>query len=255
MATAEHWDHNYQGPGIARIGFSTSSHLIRRRFEIYRRLFSRAPGRDLLEVGCAPGDWLVTFAREFGLRPTGLDFAPSGCQAARDKVAAHGIEARVIEADYLKWSPGPQDRFDIVFFQGSLEHFPDAAAGLARVLPAMRPGALVAAQFPCLAPWHVNGWINGKFAPHELNDHHTRDLPQMESAFHSVGLTDVASERFGTLQLILSPQPEQPLPWQLFRGAIGFVDQVVTRVLDRTDLRVDLPFLSPQILTWGYVPR
>jgi ubiquinone/menaquinone biosynthesis C-methylase UbiE len=252
MPEASHWDRNYQVEKIHAQAISKRSHLVRRRLELYRAIFERAPGRELLEVGCAPGDWLVTFAREFGYHPTGIDFAPTGCAAVREKFRTEGIAGTVIEADFLQWEPG-EPRFDVVFFQGSLEHFPDPAAGLRRAMRSARPGALVLAQLPCLAPWHINGMIHRLFDPEGLEDHFTRNIPEMEQAFRAAGLREVQSVRFGTLQLILNPRLNAGWAFSRARGAIALCDRLAAEVLNRTDAKLDLPFLSPHILTWGVV--
>ncbi len=252
MAEASQWDRNYQEGRAVTHAVSTRSHLVRRRFELYRPIFAMAPGRELLEVGCAPGDWLVTFAQEFGLQPTGIDFAPAGCAAARDKLRAANIEGEVIEADFLEWEPGAR-RFDVIFFQGSLEHFPDPAEGLRRAVRAARPGAVILAQLPCLADWHVNGVINKLLDADGLADHYTRDLDQMEAAFVAAGLSDVQSKRFGTLQLILNHRPDAGRGFQLARGLEALIDRAAGEILNRTYSRLDLPFLSPHVLTWGVV--
>ena len=193
MAEASHWDRNYQGAAVERHAVSEKSHLVRRRFgSLPARSSRRRPGRRCSKVGCAPGDWLVTFAREFGFHPTGIDFAPSGCAAAREKLAGAGIDGKVIEADILRWSPG-DERFDVIFFQGSLEHFPDPAEGLGRGVSAARPGALILAQLPCLAPWHINGVINRLLDTDGLADHYTRDLDEMERAFRAAGIARTCS--------------------------------------------------------------
>jgi ubiquinone/menaquinone biosynthesis C-methylase UbiE len=252
MAEASQWDRNYQEGRHQRHAVSTRSHLVRRRFELYRPLFARAPGREMLEVGCAPGDWLVTFARELGVRPTGIDFAPAGCAVARDKLRDAGIDGEVIEADFLKWEPGER-RFDLVFFQGSLEHFPDPAEGLRRAARASRPGAIILAQLPCFAPWHVNGILNQLLDQEGLADHYTRDLGAMEAAFHAAGLRSVESRRFGTLQLILNPRPEAGPAFRAVRWLVALADRAAGEFLNRTDARFDVPMLSPHILTWGVV--
>jgi ubiquinone/menaquinone biosynthesis C-methylase UbiE len=250
MANASEWDQNYQGDAARELRLSKSSHLIRRRLELYRELFPQAPGKTLLEVGCAPGDWLVMFAREFGLQVTGLDFAPLGCERAREKLSYFGVDGRVIEADFLQWEPAGE-LFDMIFFQGSLEHFPDCQAGLERAKRALRPNGLILAQIPCFAPCHINTLLNRTLAPADLADHYTRDLAQMESAFRAAGLREVRSRRFGTFQLILNEQAN-PTPWfKVIRHGVALADRVGTTLLDRTDLRCDLSGISPHVLTWG----
>jgi SAM-dependent methyltransferase len=248
------WDKNYQGERVQEHSISTSFHLIRRRFELYRPIFAGAPGNDLLEVGCAPGDWLVTFASEFGFRPTGIDFAHAGCEAARAKLRAARIDGEVIEADFLKWDPGDR-RYDVIFFQGSLEHFPDPAEGVRNAVRASKPGTIILAQLPCLAAWHVNGILNHLLDPEALADHYTRDVAAMEAAFHGAGLSEIQSVRFGTLQLILNDKPEPGPGFRIAHRIVSLIDRVAGEVLSRTDLRLDVPFLSPHLLTWGVVAR
>jgi SAM-dependent methyltransferase len=254
IVQAAEWDRNYQGSGSKRHWITTASHLIRRRFELYRRVFPLAPGRDLLEVGCAPGDWLVTFAREFGLNPTGIDFASTGCELARQKLKEAGIEGKVIEGDFLV-ADLPREAFDILFFQGSLEHFRDPVEGLRKALGLIRPGGLVCAQIPCLARWHINGIINRILDSDGLADHYTRDLESMERAFTAAGLCNVESVQFGSFQLILNPRTSGSVSFRLARRIIATVDFAIGTFLNMTDLRSDWLPVSPHILTWGFRPR
>jgi cyclopropane-fatty-acyl-phospholipid synthase len=60
------------------------------------------PGDHVLEIGCGWGGFALVAAREYGCRVTGLTLSPSQAAFARERVAAAGLEDRVVilEQDY-----------------------------------------------------------------------------------------------------------------------------------------------------------
>jgi len=102
---------------------------------------------DVLEIGCAPGKWLALLAREFDLRPSGIDYS------------SIGIEMTIRNFEYLGINPGflmqgnffnmqPQRRFDIVMSLGFIEHFDDAEDVVSRHLEWLFPNGLLVIGVP-----------------------------------------------------------------------------------------------------------
>lgn len=108
-------------------------------------------GAKAVEVGSAPGDFLVGLQRRFGLVPYGVEYSPVGVQLNRQVFASNGIDpAHVIHADFL--APELHERyreaFDVVLSRGFIEHFTDARGVIAKHLSLLREGGLLLVTIP-----------------------------------------------------------------------------------------------------------
>jgi SAM-dependent methyltransferase len=122
------------------------------------------PHGDLLEVGCAFGDFLET-AREWGYSVSGIDVSEAAVSESRRRVGCSVL--RLTLSEYSALHPATAD---IVYGSHVIEHVPDPlefAAALARVL---RPGGL----FLCVTPnqgsvlARISGrrWVSYKIPEH-----------------------------------------------------------------------------------------
>lgn len=111
------------GEGSARAGPSLA--FWQERFESQRTPWDRGaanpalepllargvlpPGARVLVPGCGAGYEVVRMAQA-GLRPVAVDYAPAAVGLTRARLAQAGLDAEVVEADLLEWSPpGPVD--------------------------------------------------------------------------------------------------------------------------------------------------
>lgn len=99
--------------------------------------------RLIVDVGCGPGNSTELLAARYGLADIlGLDNSPAMLDAARERLPTLRFEA----ADAGVWIPDPAT--DLVFANATYQWVPDHFAQLPRVLAALRPGAVLAAQMP-----------------------------------------------------------------------------------------------------------
>lgn len=117
-----------------------------------RDLLGQTSGRAL-EVGCAPGRWLVFLAREFDLRVSGIEYTPDGAEATRRNFAMLGVDYDTVdEADFFAITP--RSSFDVVVSFGFVEHFTDVRSVIARQAEWLRPGGLLVVGVPNFAGIH-----------------------------------------------------------------------------------------------------
>jgi SAM-dependent methyltransferase len=247
---ADHWNPRYQRAALPYV-LSPRSYIFRQRDEIYKQHLPRGGGRHLLEVGAAPGDWMVYFYWELGLRPTGIDLSPVGAEIARRKLCHFGVPGRVICADFLAHDFG-EERFDVIFFQGSLEHFADPIAPLRRAAALCREGGMIFAQIPCFGRRHINHRLGAWLGKQALSEHHLRDEGDLRRAFLGAGLADITIERLGTFQLIVEPDPAPRLAQRAGLFAVRAVERVAMPLLGRLDLRVQSRRFSPHLLAYAH---
>jgi SAM-dependent methyltransferase len=113
-----------------------------------RALAEHAPvpaGARVLEVGCAPGKWLVFYAERFGASVVGVEYTDKGAELTRANFAATGIPGEVVQGDFFAL---PSEPFDLVLSLGFIEHFDDLDATFARHLDFVAPGGRLAIGVP-----------------------------------------------------------------------------------------------------------
>ena len=109
-------------------------------------------GARILEVGCGRGIALPEFAARLApVSLVGIDIDPGLVSEARHRMAATGIEARVMEAD-VRDLPFADESFDLVIDFGTCYHVSGGRAGaraaLAQVARVLRPGGLFVHETP-----------------------------------------------------------------------------------------------------------
>ena len=106
-----------------------------------------APGAAVLDVGCASGGLLARLAPHAGRRE-GIEVDPVAAAAAAD----FADRVHVGSVDQL----GPEGPpFDVVVLGDVLEHVPDPAATLDRVLAWLSPEGRLVISLPNVAHWSV----------------------------------------------------------------------------------------------------
>ena len=96
------------------------------------RVLKPEPGWRVLDVACGKGRFLSRLEAEWGVRPFGVDLSETALVQARGA----GVGVAAADAQRL---PFPDSSFDAVTCLGSLEHFPDPAAGAREVSRVLKP--------------------------------------------------------------------------------------------------------------------
>lgn len=72
-----------------------------------------------------------------------FDISPESIRLARERAASDGFDRVAFEVADCETRDYPRDRYDAVFFHGSMHHMSDPAALLDRILPALREQGLI----------------------------------------------------------------------------------------------------------------
>jgi SAM-dependent methyltransferase len=114
-----------------------------------RELTVRAPvprGGRVMEIGCAPGKWLVHYASRFDATVDGIEYGEKGVAATRANLEAAGARGEIEHADFFAVEPRPE--YDLVLSLGFIEHFDDLGAVFERHVGWVAPGGLLAIGVP-----------------------------------------------------------------------------------------------------------
>lgn len=160
----------------------------------YRFAARFAPGRRVLDLACGAGYGSALLAEAGAASVVGADRSAEAIRYARSRYARPGVE--FVEADAMAFErPGA---FDVAVSLETIEHLPDPAAFLRRLVAAVRPGGLVVASVPTTFSTDAN--------PFHLQDF-------TAAGFRSL-LASVALE---TVEELEQRQPFSP--WRLARGS------------------------------------
>lgn len=108
---------------------------------VMRSLLTRAAdttARDLLEVGCGTGNYLIALAQATGCAATGID--PSAQMLAVAQARAPKILFRQARAEQL---PTADAAFDLIFSVDVIHHIQDRPAYFAEAFRSLRPGGVL----------------------------------------------------------------------------------------------------------------
>lgn len=180
--------------------------LFAKRLALLSRHVSR-PGR-LLEAGCAHGFQLEWLRRQ-GWEVVGNDVSAEAAAYARQRFGLEVIEGPLEEAALEPAS------FDVVYLVDIVEHLYDAAAALANVRAALKPGGIILVQVPYeLYHWEKIGQAlrerkkPGAVAPDAVPYHVTFFTPRtLKSMLRRCGFRVLArySGNYGAIRKHLSP--------------------------------------------------
>lgn len=109
------------------------------------------PAAALLEVGCGAGNTAAA-AKRLGRSgfAAGIELFEDAGMAARDQLDE--VVIGNVETVDLPW---PEATFDILIMSEVLEHLVDPWTVLKRLLPLLKPGAIVLASSPNVSHWHL----------------------------------------------------------------------------------------------------
>lgn len=210
--------------------------------DVLSQVLPGAPSRTALEIGCVPGNWLVYLAREFGYAVSGIDLSDR-----IDYVAANlrfnGIEPVALHHADVFTLPF-DERFDLVFSSGFVEHFDEHDEVVRRHVALAKPGGLVVIIVPNLA--HLHRVLAGVFAPAILRVHR---FPLMRRAGLRRSLEQAGAEVL-RCEYVRTFRPVYPLPsW------MSFLCRAAQKGLRMARLdRIGNPMASPYLVSVSRVP-
>ena len=116
-----------------------------------KRYLPQTQNARVIEIGSAPGNFLVRAKQEFGLEPYGVELSYYGVELNRRLFAQHNIKPEnVIHADFLdeKFQLDYEERFDVVVSRGFIEHFTDAKSIVEKHIKLLRKGGTLIISVP-----------------------------------------------------------------------------------------------------------
>lgn len=106
-------------------------------------------GQRALEIGCAPGKWMVLFNKELGYNISGIEYVEVAAKKTIENFHILDIPAEEYDvqvADFFKVEPSSD--FDVVFSLGFIEHFNDWEMVIDKHLKYCKPNSYLVLGLP-----------------------------------------------------------------------------------------------------------
>jgi 2-polyprenyl-3-methyl-5-hydroxy-6-metoxy-1,4-benzoquinol methylase len=97
-----------------------------KKFDKLFKKFLKRGNKKILEIGCTPAKRLIYFAKEFGYKVYGIDYAEKGIDISKENLRIAGVEGTILCEDVFQTS-FEDESFDIVYSMGLVEHFESPA--------------------------------------------------------------------------------------------------------------------------------
>lgn len=110
-----------------------------------RAVLAREPGGTALEIGCAPGKWMMFFER-CGYEVSGLEKCAAAVEKTVENLGICGSGCRAYAGDFFEEPLKAQ--FDLVYSLGFIEHFSDPFPVLDGHVRLLKRGGLLIAGVP-----------------------------------------------------------------------------------------------------------
>lgn len=121
---------------------------------ILPKYLPRGENLKVVEVGCAPGKYLIKFKKQFGFEPFGVEYSKDGVKIAKENFLKNNINPEnIIEADFFdtKFQEKYREKFDLVFSRGFIEHYDDVKSVVAKHLNLAKSGGFIIVSIPNLS--------------------------------------------------------------------------------------------------------
>ncbi|NLO92278.1 MAG: methyltransferase domain-containing protein [Elusimicrobia bacterium] len=215
-----HWDALFKGVELPR-KLDFSQHHYRACAEFMRPFLEQKRGGALLEAGCGASAWLPYFAGTCGMRVSGLDYSPSGCELAKKNLELQGMAAEAVYcADVFEFSP--PHAYDVVFSYGVIEHFTDYRRLLSRMAGWLAPGGVLLTLVPNMGG--ASGWLNRLAVPDVFDMHVRLDRAELGSAHSDTGLKLLRCDYAGVFSLAVVPWARSRKAFFLARPVLSLIN-------------------------------
>lgn len=173
LTEKEHWDNYWREFDLpVELIQSPDNLLINEELNLFNTYFPKDP-LSVLEIGGAPGQYLVYLSKQFGYQVNCLDYSEVGCQKTIENFKLFNIPVTVYQKDIFK-DLKDIPRFDMVYSMGLAEHFNDLSGIVEKHLDLLKPGGILMIGMPNFLG--INHFFLKRLAPSLVEKHNLESM-------------------------------------------------------------------------------
>jgi SAM-dependent methyltransferase len=181
-----------------------------------------------LEIGGAPGQYLIYMHKKFRYHVHSLDYSKIGNEQTIKNLKAAGIEVNVYEKDlFVENFAQDLPKFDIVYSLGFIEHFENLNEVVKRHVDLLKPGGVLLLGVPNLRG--IYKFFLKQTAPSHLSIHNlnTMDVANWSGFEKEFGLKVIFKNYVSGFEPLVMKKLEIRNPWTLFLNLIVKILMVI----------------------------
>ncbi|MBU0532683.1 class I SAM-dependent methyltransferase [Patescibacteria group bacterium] len=172
LTTKKYWEETWKGFKPRKI---EKNYIF---FDLLKKYLPTNSTMKCLEIGCAPGRFLVAFHKNFEYELNGIDMC--GIEVTKKNLEFNGIKNyNLYETDFLKWQT--KKKFDVVSSFGYIEHFKDPTSHLKKMIELVAKGGYLVVEIPSFR--YINSVTRSLFSHDNGNWKKIHNLRIMDTEF------------------------------------------------------------------------
>jgi 2-polyprenyl-3-methyl-5-hydroxy-6-metoxy-1,4-benzoquinol methylase len=175
-----------------------------------------APGSRVLEVGCAPGKFLLWCAMTKEAEACGVEYAENSHQRTVELFAAAGANGDIRHEDFMQTSFEPAS-FDLVYSFGVVEHFTDPRPMIRKHVEMLKPGGTAIITVPNFGPG-LYGWLQQRLSGEHYDLHNVSIMTERAMIALAPEGSNARSYSYGRLSSYLLSMERLPMGSLLSHG-------------------------------------
>ncbi len=223
LTEKKHWDNywdKFQLP--VEIKESKDKLLLNEELRIFKKFLPKEK-LSVLEIGGAPGQYLVYLHKQFAYEVSCLDYSEIGCEKTRENFKLLDIPVNVYHKDIFS-DLSDMPLFDMVFSMGLIEHFEDVKVIIKNHLDLLKPGGIMILGMPNFRG--INKLFLKRLAPELLKKHNLKTM-------------NISTWKIFENELNIQP---------LFKGYVGGFEPATILVCENRDTLNKLLFFKARVL-------
>ncbi len=214
---------------------------------LIKKILPISTNTKAIEIGSAPGHFLVRLNKELHYQSYGIEYTPSGVSRNRELFIRYGLSPEnILHLDFIKELPLNLNlSFDVVISQGFIEHFDNPKTIIDKHLALLSPGGYLIVSIPNLQG--LNYKLANFLNPETLRTHNLTIMNKaaFSSLFERDNLKEIYCDYFGNFTLALFNAPPKSLKSALL--GLGKMAQPLLNFAQKCIFRKDgLKHLDPR---------
>ena len=208
LTSSKFWEDYWTGKADKGKPFKFSL-LMQEVLEVFNNDLPADPSLSILEIGGAPGNYLLYLKIRFGYQVYSLDYSAVGNEQTKATFDNAGESVTLFERDLYK-DLSDLPKFDIVYSLGFIEHFDDPTDTIQRHLDLLKPGGILLLGIPNLTGiYHI---FLKRLSPSHDKTHNLQfmNLENWRGFEQKFGLKKIFREYIGGFEPLVMKKLDEP---------------------------------------------
>lgn len=212
----QYWDNRTSGIEVKK---EKKNLFVNEILNVFDKYLPVNQNYTVLEIGGAPGQYLIYFVKNFGYKAHSLDYSRNGNIQTERNFKQAGIPITIYEADLF--APDKNlPRFDVVYSLGLIEHFDDPLKAVEKHVELLKPGGILILGAPNLTGIYHR--FLKTLSPDHDKTHNlkTMDLANWERFEKALPITPLFKGYVGGFEPLIMKKKDVTTAWAKFLGFI-----------------------------------